>query len=676
MTNSISRRAINTLVYAAFMALTACGGGGSQVADGGISGTGISVGPITGFGSIISNGIEFNTFNADISFNGEQATSTQLKVGMLVTVDGSFDTATAAGDANAVNFEYSLLGRIDELGTALESNGQILVVDEQTSYGDTTTFPLKSGDHIVASGFIRPNGELLATYIERQVPSPGSFVIVDGIVEDIDAGARTFAIRNTQRDANGLEKQIVDFSGAVLTGFGASGLQNDSRVHIEGTLPDNTIIATRIRNKGNDVSGIAGTGFLLQSIMESGIDQGRFRASGNDIYTDMDTIVDNGDLSDLKVNDRLRITGSIDSENHLVAGRITIINAPTTLIQAPAEAVNLADNTVTVLGLKILVNDLTVLVDQSSQHITSFSLRNIAIGDRLLVNLFQDNGSAIATKLIRVDANGNTGVSVEGPSDAGIADPVFSITGISVNTINLPDNTGFSLGGLTPLTRTDYFRTLREGMNVRMTGQLSGSTLIPDTVTLLSCCNFTMTDPAGSVFGGANDVIFTWDGTLYTDPLTQTTPNISLTSATPTPFFGFPWTVHDARAFGPGSYSFDTGNGTPLNLEVGPGQIGAHLLFDWNIFPDIDMVLLWNRNTTVDGEIYDSPAGQVFGLASADGNGDGIPGIPMVDGPFLGFTPNFNIRSVPIPAAVWLLGSVMIGIVALGRRGSRTSRVL
>ena len=74
------------------MALTACGGGGSQVSDGGISGTGISVGPITGFGSIISNGIEFNTVNANISFNGEQGTSTQLKVGMLVTVDGNFHT--------------------------------------------------------------------------------------------------------------------------------------------------------------------------------------------------------------------------------------------------------------------------------------------------------------------------------------------------------------------------------------------------------------------------------------------------------------------------------------------------------------------------------------------------------------------------------------------------------
>jgi hypothetical protein len=160
--------------------------------------------------------------------------------------------------------------------------------------------------------------------------------------------------------------------------------------------------------------------------------------------------------------------------------------------------------------------------------------------------------------------------------------------------------------------------------------------------------NFTMLDPDGIAIGGANDVIFTWDGTLYTDPLTQTTPNISLASATPTPFFGIPWSVHDARAFGPGSYSFDTARGNTLNLEVGADQIGAHLLFDW-VDTNIDMVLLWNRDTTVAGEIYGIPAGQVFGLASTDGNGDGIPGIPMVDGPFAGFTPTFNLTH---PAAV------------------------
>ena len=251
-----------------------------------------------------------------------------------------------------------------------------------------------------------------------------------------------------------------------------------------------------------------------------------------------------------------------------------------------------------------------MLVDQSSQHITSFSLQNITIGNRLLINLLQDNGSAIATKLVRVDANGNTGVSVEGPADAAIADPVFSITGIPVNTINLPD-IRVQPGRPDTADANGLFSCAaprHERQSKRTALRVDAGTRFGHVVVLLQLHDDRF---GGNVFGGANDVIFTWDGTLYTDPLTQTTPNISLMSATPTPFFGFPWTVHDARAFGPGSYSFDTGNGTPLNLEVGPDQVGAHLLFDWNIFPDIDMVLLGTgtppstgKSTTVPQDRY------------------------------------------------------------------------
>jgi hypothetical protein len=177
-----------------------------------------------------------------------------------------------------------------------------------------------------------------------------------------------------------------------------------------------------------------------------------------------------------------------------------------------------------------------------------------------------------------------------------------------------------------------------------------------------------MYDPGGVAMGGANDVIFNWDGTLYTDPVTQTTPNLSLVSATPTQFFGFPWTVHDARAFGPGSYYFQTPQGNTQNLVVGPDEIGANLVFDWNSMA-MDMVLLWNRNSTVNGDIYGYPPdGQVFALASADGNGDGIPGVPMVDGPFVDFQPNFNIKSVPLPATAWLFASGILGIVGIARR--------
>ena len=58
------------------------------------------------------------------------------------------------------------------------------------------------------------------------------------------------------------------------------------------------------------------------------------------------------------------------------------------------------------------------------------------------------------------------------------------------------------------------------------------------------------------------------------------------------------------------------------------------------------------------------------------GTDDGIGGTPMDNGPFSGFNANFDITSVhvdavsqvPVPAAVWLFGSGLLGLVGVARR--------
>jgi hypothetical protein len=57
---------------------------------------------------------------------------------------------------------------------------------------------------------------------------------------------------------------------------------------------------------------------------------------------------------------------------------------------------------------------------------------------------------------------------------------------------------------------------------------------------------------------------------------------------------------------------------------------------------------------------------------------DGVGGSPMDNGPFPGFNANFDITSVhvtsvstvPVPAAVWLFGSGLLGLVGVARRKS------
>src|SRR6056297_1829152 len=69
----------------AFGAISACGGGGSDggldVADGGIRGTGSSVGPVSGFGSVFVNGVEFSTdgiLNQTVQSDDGISTETEL----------------------------------------------------------------------------------------------------------------------------------------------------------------------------------------------------------------------------------------------------------------------------------------------------------------------------------------------------------------------------------------------------------------------------------------------------------------------------------------------------------------------------------------------------------------------------------------------------------------------
>jgi hypothetical protein len=185
--------------------------------------------------------------------------------------------------------------------------------------------------------------------------------------------------------------------------------------------------------------------------------------------------------------------------------------------------------------------------------------------------------------------------------------------------------------------------------------------------------NFTMIDASGSTFGGTNDIVANLD---LANPCTSTSCTTSIKSNTLKsdsnfPFFGFPWFAHDIRVFAPGSYAFDTTcsaaqlesgvadcGGPPdqyLHLDVPAGELGAHMLFDWNITKNIDVVLLWQSNAPFinpnpAGALYLGPAGPTpstdcsYELVSRDADGDTVPGAKMIDGPFINFQANFNVN--------------------------------
>jgi len=67
-----------------------------------------------------------------------------------------------------------------------------------------------------------------------------------------------------------------------------------------------------------------------------------------------------------------------------------------------------------------------------------------------------------------------------------------------------------------------------------------------------------------------------------------------------------------------------------------------------------------------------NPSSEI-GIIAGD---DGIGGSPMIDGPFDGFNFTFDItaihiKAIPVPAAVWLFGSGLLGLVGVAKRRRR-----
>lgn len=114
-----------------------------------------------------------------------------------------------------------------------------------------------------------------------------------------------------------------------------------------------------------------------------------------------------------------------------------------------------------------------------------------------------------------------------------------------------------------------------------------------------------------------------------------------------------------------GSTIYDVGSATPASDGLGYIQGAAPLA-----------VTTWNTSTLC------TPGDNCIGNAVSGGwplTDDGIAGSPMIDGPFPGLNVNFdigsgnsltvlNISAVPVPGAVWLFGSGLLGLIGLARR--------
>lgn len=130
---------------AAVLILTACGGGGNDASpSNSTSATLVSEGVISGFGSVIVNGVRFDDSKAKVEDEDEEENSERskddLRLGMVVSVSGS--SAGTTGTASVISFGSKLKGPVQSIDSVTVTSATTA-----TTTGTNTTSTTASGSH-------------------------------------------------------------------------------------------------------------------------------------------------------------------------------------------------------------------------------------------------------------------------------------------------------------------------------------------------------------------------------------------------------------------------------------------------------------------------------------------------------------------------------------------------
>jgi cytoskeletal protein CcmA (bactofilin family) len=408
--------------------LYSCGGGGSQVADGGIGGTGVTQGRVTGFGSIFVNGIEYDTDNASFTVNNTEGSQGDLAIGMVVRINGRSDQSSATGEAESVEYDSLIEGIIDSNDIATNNTltimGQVILVDRDTVYEnpfDATlleALPVNSVAEV--SGFTDGNGDILATRIEVQSLSwAGDNLEVSGIVSNI-SGTR-FRIGELMIEASDALPIPAEGTFAEVEGDSFSG---------------DLFVADSIDVKGDGTTQIAEDGEEVEI-------EGRITTALNE----QDQLSLNGQLVDASA------TQYSGATNLLTLGRIAevegVMNGAILIAEEielkagesekgelagilGSDSVDTTAGTIVLLGQIIQVNNSTIMESDLDDE-SSFNLSQLQTNDYLEAKVYSENGTLTATKLEREEALGSHTGEVEGIPEF-IDDNTIRIFGVVIDT--------------------------------------------------------------------------------------------------------------------------------------------------------------------------------------------------------------------------------------------------
>lgn len=461
----MSQRALGLSIATLLLAagsLAGCGG------DGNGGGSGVVEGPITGFGSVIVNGIRFDVSDASLTADGQRITEDQLEVGMVVRVRGEIDDDGVTGRALAVEYDDDLQGpvvNIDRPNNRFEIFGQAVQVNTATAFRGVTFETLAESNVVEVSGFVDADGLLHASFVRLAEPDDDDYEL-KGFVSALDTAAETFMIGN----------QLVDYSAADMDDFPAGGIANGQLVEVEfdraSYNANPTVIAADEVEYASRFGASAGDILELEGYINEFASANDFRINNQRVRTSSATRYEDGaSAAQLGPNVRLEVRGRLAADGVLDATHIEIEDDSNLEIEAAVEAIAPDERTLTLLGLPVRIVESTQFEADDDRF---FSFERVNIGDWLGIDGYlATDGSFVATRVERDDDDGDN-VHLQGPVTS-IQSPDFTLFG----TVTVTTTTGTEFEGRDDddLTQAQFFGQLAENDIVSVEGIWNGAAI-------------------------------------------------------------------------------------------------------------------------------------------------------------------------------------------------------
>jgi len=489
---NIQARKITITLISMIMTLAACGGGGggSGLAGppppppdtGGITGTGIAfaIGPVTGFGSVIVNGVTYDTAAAAFTQDGAVVTQAEFKVGQYVLVQGTIDQGGTTGTANSVSFDDNVDGPVSSVDSVAGSFivlGQTVTTSASTSFDDSCPATLDGLLGVAAvevSGPVMSNGTIAATRVECKAVA--GQLEVTGVVSSHNAGAMTFQI-------NAL---IVDYSAATIDNFPTAGIISDGDpVEAKGNALGGAgeLVATSVEYKGADLADNEGDHAEVEGFITRFVSATDFDVSGIPVTTNGSTVFEGGAAGDLGLNLKVEVEGEFNSAGTLQATKVEIKQATNVRVTGRIDSVS--GSTVRVLNIPITTDSITTrFEDKSNADVDPLSVGDLNVDDYIEVRGQEfpaGSGEISAVLLERDDPRADT--ELRGFVEAGgVTRPSLTVLGVTIET----DGTTVYRGANDQvMLADDFWATVAEGSLVDADGtEITSTTLLAEELSL------------------------------------------------------------------------------------------------------------------------------------------------------------------------------------------------